>query len=107
MWHERMEEAIPCQTVWYGSDSLLSEVKSELHYYRKVRPTLVFFKLQTSGNIPLRSVGHQLFIPRANLGPCSPLGCMLFVGITDMGSQPPSMTVQALSEWTTKWVANK
>lgn len=48
-----------------------------------------FCKLQTSGDIPLGSVGQRLFAPRAELGPGSPLGCTVFVGIAGAGPQPP------------------
>ena len=66
-----------------------------------------FCKLQTSGDIPLGSVGHWLFAPRADLGPGQPPGLHAFCwdcwcGLT--GSWQG--LVQALSEWTTKWVAN-
>lgn len=44
MWHESMEETVPCQTVWYGFDSVLSAVKSELPSDSRVRPTLVFLQ---------------------------------------------------------------
>lgn len=40
-----------------------------------------FCKLQTSGDIPLGSVGHRLFAPRAELGPGTPWAAWFLLGL--------------------------
>lgn len=66
-----------------------------------------FCRLQISGNILLENAGHRLFAPRADLGSGSTPGysfgwdcwCGLMASWQGL--------VQAMSEWTTKCMANK